>query len=225
MEQKAKRIGKLNIIDLIAIVLIVAVLALAAWKFIGKNGDGISYDRPQTKVTYQVKVEGVAPELYENCQAHLPSPLMASGALVGGQIEAVEKETYQVLDANGNWVTDPDHVTLIFTVTTTTPTAEVMTTKVGDQEVRIGKTVYSLGFFVMVDEDKLLARFDFFDEFRCFHLEGIKNVLGFLADFAGSASDSRYTELLFDIGIGQSAADGIRIRVLMTRYNRHVFHE
>ena len=38
-----------------------------------------------------MKVEGVAPELYENCQAHLPSPLMASGALVGGQIEAVEK--------------------------------------------------------------------------------------------------------------------------------------
>ena len=56
----------------------------------------------------------------------------------------VEKETYQVLDANGNWVTDPDHVTLIFTVTTTTPTAEVMTTKVGDQEVRIGKTDYIL---------------------------------------------------------------------------------
>ena len=84
MEQKAKRIGKLNIIDLIAIVLIVAVLALAAWKFIGKNGDSINYERPQTKVTYQVKVEGVAPELYENCQSHLPSPLMASGALVGG---------------------------------------------------------------------------------------------------------------------------------------------
>ena len=33
---------------------------------------------------------------------------------------------------------------LIFTVTTTTPTAEVMTTKVGDQEVRIGKTDYIL---------------------------------------------------------------------------------
>ena len=144
MEQKAKRIGKLNIIDLIAIVLIVAVLALAAWKFLGGNGDSINAEQAQTKVTYQVKVEGVAPELYENCQAHLPSPLMASGALVGGQIEAVEKETYQVLDANGNWVTDPDHVTLIFTVTTTTPTAEVMTTKVGDQEVRIGKTDYIL---------------------------------------------------------------------------------
>ena len=84
MEQKAKRIGKLNIIDLIAIVLIVAVLALAAWKFIVKHGDSICYDRPQTKVTYQVKVEGVAPELYENCQAHLPSPLMASVATAIG---------------------------------------------------------------------------------------------------------------------------------------------
>ena len=144
MEQKAKRIGKLNIIDLLAILLIAAVLVLAAWKFIGRNGDSIDYERPQTKVTYQVNVEGVAPELYENCLEHLPSPLMASGALVGGQIEAVEKQDYQVLDANGNWVTDPDHVTLIFTVTTTTPTAEVMTTKVGDQEVRIGKTDYIL---------------------------------------------------------------------------------
>ena len=128
----------------IAIVLIVAVLALAAWKFLGGNGDSINAEQAQTKVTYQVKVEGVAPELYDNCLKHLPSPLMASGALVGGQIESVEKMDYQVMDANGNWVTDPEHVTLLFTVTTTTPTADVMTTKVGDQEVRIGKTDYIL---------------------------------------------------------------------------------
>ena len=144
MEQKAKKIGKLNVIDLIAIVLIVAVLALAAWKFLGGNGDSINAEQAQTKVTYQVKVEGVAPELYDNCLKHLPSPLMASGALVGGQIESVEKMDYQVMDANGNWVTDPEHVTLLFTVTITTPTADVMTTKVGDQEVRIGKTDYIL---------------------------------------------------------------------------------
>ena len=61
MEQKANRIGKLNIIDLIAIVLIVAVLALAAWKFLGKNGDSIDAELAQTKVTYQVKVEGLGP--------------------------------------------------------------------------------------------------------------------------------------------------------------------
>ena len=69
---------------------------------------------------------------------------MASGELVGGQIEAVEQEPFYVLDGNGNWVEDPDHVTLLFTATTETPSGEVMTTKVGDQEVRIGKTDYIL---------------------------------------------------------------------------------
>ena len=39
---------------------------------------------------------------------------------------------------------DPDHVSLIFTAQTTTPSGDVMTTKVGDQEVRIGKTDYIL---------------------------------------------------------------------------------
>ena len=97
-----------------------------------------------TKVTYVVKAEGVPVELYESCQAHLPSPLMASGELVGGQIESVEKEPYYVLGPDGQWVEDPEHVTLYFTATTETPTGEVMTTKVGDQEVRIGKKDYIL---------------------------------------------------------------------------------
>ena len=32
MEQKAKRVGKFNIIDIIAVILIVAVVAFGAWK-------------------------------------------------------------------------------------------------------------------------------------------------------------------------------------------------
>ena len=96
------------------------------------------------KVTYVVKCEGVPAELYETCKAHLPSDLMASGALVGGQIESVEKEPYYVLGPDGQWVEDTEHVTLYFTATTETPAGEVMTTKVGDQEVRIGKTDYIL---------------------------------------------------------------------------------
>ena len=96
------------------------------------------------QVTYVVRAEGVPVELYENCLEHLPSPLMASGALVGGQIESVEKAPYYILGPDGQWVEDPDHVTLYFTATTETPAGEVMTTKVGDQEVRIGKTDYIL---------------------------------------------------------------------------------
>ena len=37
MEQKAKRVGKFNIIDIIAVILIVAVVAFGAWKLLGSN--------------------------------------------------------------------------------------------------------------------------------------------------------------------------------------------
>ena len=143
MEQKAKRIGKFNIVDIIAVVLILAVVVFAAYKLLGRD-DTVTAEREMTKVTYTVRVEGVAAELYDNCQAHMPSPLMASGALVGGQIESVEQVPYYILSPNGEWVEDPEHVTLYFTDTTETPTEAVMTTKVGDQEVRIGKTDYIL---------------------------------------------------------------------------------
>lgn len=144
MEQKAKRVGKFNIIDIIAVILIVAVVAFGAWKLLGSGGGTAAEDGGMVKVTYVVKCEGVPTELYETCQAHLPSPLMASGALVGGQIESVEMEPYYVLGPDGQWIEDPEHVTLLFTATTETPAGEVMTTKVGDQEVRIGKTDYIL---------------------------------------------------------------------------------
>lgn len=143
MEQNAKRVGKFNIIDIIAVILIVLVVLFAGYKLMNRGGS-TSAETPMTKVTYTVKVEGVPAELYDTCQKHLPSPLMASGELVGGQIESVEQEPFHVLDANGNWVNDPEHVTLLFTATTETPSGAVMTTKVGDQEVRIGKTDYIL---------------------------------------------------------------------------------
>ena len=38
MEQKAKRVGKFNIIDIIAVILIVAVVAFGAWKLLGSSG-------------------------------------------------------------------------------------------------------------------------------------------------------------------------------------------
>jgi len=138
MEQKAKRVGKFNIIDIIAVVLIVAMVVFVGMKLMSR-GSGQSAPVPMTKVTYVARAEGVPNEVYESCLEHLPSPLMASGALVGGQIESVEKVPYLVLGPDGQWVEDPDHVTLLFTATTQTPTGDVMMTKIGEQEVRIGR--------------------------------------------------------------------------------------
>ena len=143
MEQNAKRVGKFNIVDIIAVILIAAVVLFAAWKLLGPD-DSVSAERAMTDVTFVVRAEGVPAELYDNCREHLPSPLMASGALVGGEIVSVAQEPFYVLTAGGEWVEDPTHTTLLFTGKTTTPTAEVMTTQVGEQEVRIGKTDYIL---------------------------------------------------------------------------------
>lgn len=143
MEQQAKRIGKFNVIDILAVILIVLMAVFVGWKLTHRGGSE-GGETAMTKVTYVVRAENVPVEVYENSQKHLPSPLMASGELVGGEIVSVEKQPYYVLGADGEWVEDPYHVTLYFTATTETPTGKVMTTKVGDQEVRIGKKDYIL---------------------------------------------------------------------------------
>ena len=94
------------------------------------------------EITYVVRVQNVAAELYENSKENLPSPLMASGARLNGRIESVEATPWLELGPDGEWHEDPDHVNLYFTCTATVPREEVMTTKVGEQEVRIGKTDY-----------------------------------------------------------------------------------
>ena len=143
MEQKAKRVGKFNIIDIIAVLLILAVVVFAGYKLMNRGG-GSAGEVEKVKVTYVVRVENVAKELYDTCQAHLPSPLMASGSLVGGEIVSVETTPFYVLGPDGQWVEDPDHVNLYLTATTEVAGGAVMTTKVGDQEVRIGKKDYIL---------------------------------------------------------------------------------
>ena len=135
MEQKKRRF---NVVDLIAVVLILAIVAFAGVKLMNRGG-GTAVEQTKIPVTYLAKAEGVDARLYENCLEHLPSKMMASGALVGGEIVSVEKEPYMVMTPSGDWVEDPERVNLIFTATTTVNQEAVMTTKVGDQEIRIGK--------------------------------------------------------------------------------------
>jgi hypothetical protein len=139
MEQKAKR--KFNVIDIIVVVLIVAALAFVGYKFAHRGSGGAS----TVHINYTVRCEDVPNAVYENAKKHLPSQLMASGTLYDGHIKAVKEVPYYVLSGNGQWVEDPDHVTLIFDVDCNVPnTGTALTTKVGDQEVRVGKSDYTL---------------------------------------------------------------------------------
>lgn len=142
MNMETKR--KFNVIDVIAVILILAVLGFVGYRLASRNEGGSGGSTEMLHVTYVCKAEGVDAALYENCKQHLPSPLMASGQILNGQIESVEQEPYYTLDENGNWVEDPYHVNLYFTASIDVPDIAVQTTKVGDQEVRVGKTDYVL---------------------------------------------------------------------------------
>ena len=135
MEQKARK--RLNIIDIIAVAVILAAVAFVGYKVLGPGGETAAQE--VVKVTYKVKKEGVPAEMYENSKKHLPSKLMASGAFVGGEVVAVEEEPYYVLGPDGEWILDEAHTTLIFTAVTEVAKGNVMLTKVGEQEVRVGK--------------------------------------------------------------------------------------
>jgi len=138
MEMKQKR--KFNVVDVIVVVLVVLVLIFAAYKLLSNTEEESS----TVHISYTVKCEGVSEELYETCQKYLPSQLMASGQLFDGNIKSVSEKPYYVLSGNGEWVEDPNHVTLYFDVECNVPAGSVMTTKVGEQEVRVGKTDYIL---------------------------------------------------------------------------------
>lgn len=135
IDEKGKLFGKINIIDLLVILLVVVVAAVLGIKFLGSDDDVGVYE-PAAKLTYTVKVEGVERETYENvCQfvdakAGLKDQLMASGALLNGYVVDVSAADSAAEENEGK-------LDLIFTVEVI-PTDE-LSGSVGTQEVRIGK--------------------------------------------------------------------------------------
>ena len=87
IDEKGKLFGKLNIIDLIAIILIVAVAGLLGFKLMSNSG---GFAGEGQSVIYTVKVQGVDAKVYESIQGMLPSQLMASNEMLEGQVTSVE---------------------------------------------------------------------------------------------------------------------------------------
>ena len=145
-----KKKFKFNIIDIIVVVLVVLLAGVVLWKVAAPekpssaSSSDVTEETGKVHTTFVARAENVAAELYENVKEHIPSQLMASGVLYDGWVVAVEKKPYLVLAADGKWVEDPDHVTLLFTVEADVPDGDVMNTLVGTQEIRIGRPGYNL---------------------------------------------------------------------------------
>ena len=148
IDKKGKLFGKLNIIDLIAIVLIVAGGALLGMKLSGGQGIGLSGEGQP--VVYTVKVNNVEEAVYQNIQEELkngPSQLMASDQLLDVFVTKVEgtkiEETSAVVKdtdgtADGLVICEAGKYNLVFTIEGTVK--DNLSSELGTQEIRVGKT-------------------------------------------------------------------------------------
>lgn len=131
MEKKRR----FNIIDILVLVLIAAVVLFLGSKVLSRVQ---SQGSNTITLKYQVMYEGVSTDLYDAAAEHVPSQIMASGVLYDSYVTAVEKRDFYVYE-DGQWMVDPYHCTLVFTVEGNVANATVLTTEVGSQEVRVGK--------------------------------------------------------------------------------------
>ena len=143
IDEKGRLFGKINIVDLIVILVIVIAAVVVGMKFLGGSGSVINPTK--TPVRYTVLVEGVEPEVYENIQKYIPGQLMASGEMLDGHVVAVEAGEGRPHHAAVGTADGPPGVPvhrrkpdLILTIRC--PGVTCLTPAVGTQEVRVGKT-------------------------------------------------------------------------------------
>ena len=149
VDERGKLFGKLNIIDLLVILLLIVAVALIGWKVTRKDG---ASNASRTILTYTVEVEGVDQEVYEGSKAYVPGEsgigdqLMANGEMVDAYVTNVTAAPHEggltMTDVNGTTMTFPvegdDTLDLTFTIQANVVNS--VTNEVGTQEVRIGKS-------------------------------------------------------------------------------------
>ncbi len=144
MEEKSRRSGKFNVIDIIILLILVVGVAFVATKFLGNRGIN---QGAGTKIEYTVLVRGVNPDVCDTIMAYKDDnvQLMADAAPVDGYVTDISYAPHINYgeDAAGNAVVSVEEgenarVDMTFTIQATV--ASVVNNKVGTQEVRIGKS-------------------------------------------------------------------------------------
>ncbi len=145
-EKKKKRFGKLNVMDVVIILVVVALVAV----FLVKQLTKAPVETDVQDVTFTVVTEGLRKELYEDIAAHVPATLVASGSYTSGQVTAVESkpvEVQSIEQIHSNNLTqsvtvtpaaDEEFVTARFTVTAPMDLKD-LTMELSKQEIRTGR--------------------------------------------------------------------------------------
>ena len=146
IDEKGRLFGKINIVDLLVILVIVIAAVVLGMKFLKPGSTGtVGGGGTTTHVEYTVLVESVQPAVYESIvNNYIPSTLMASGELLDGQVTGVEAKPHAdnvTVSTSGDTVAfTADKGLLDLTFTVECNVSNPVTTEIGTQEVRVGKS-------------------------------------------------------------------------------------
>lgn len=137
-EKKPGRKLPFNVVDVIILVIVAAALFFGVRKL---QSSGMMDQKTAYHITYTVLCEEQPVELYENLLPYIPGQVMASGEMYDATILSVERQPWLVC-SDGQWVEDPRHENLIFTMEATLREGSVRTNSLGKQELRVGRSDY-----------------------------------------------------------------------------------
>ena len=127
IDEKGRLFGKINLIDLLVVILIVAVIAAVAWKLGGRKA-AAAVTGSAKKAVYTVEIEDVPADIAAYAETQTGKSLVNDSKVIAASITDVRSETYNA---------DNGHQTLFITVEADASfTGNVY--KVGPQEVRVG---------------------------------------------------------------------------------------
>lgn len=149
VDEKGKLFGKLNIIDLLVIIFIIAAVAVVGVKLLG-GGDDTSAS--STRLTYTVHVTARDAELVERVAEYVDTAtgkrdqLMAGGSMLNAYVVDywTEPTQYNRLSNGSVEIYDAEEaaaiglVDIFFVIEANV--SSTVTNEVGTQEVRVGKT-------------------------------------------------------------------------------------
>ena len=141
-----KLFGKINIIDLLVLLLVAAAAVFLGMRM-GNRNSTPSNAPTTSRIRFEVKVPRIDPEVYEAAKARIDAgetQLVAGESLIDGyvlDIRAVPQYT-TVANADGQYVSteDPYYLNVYFTVEAAV--SNPITNLVATQETRIGATVW-----------------------------------------------------------------------------------
>ena len=151
MFKDGKLFGKLNVIDLLVIIIAVAVVAAVALKLTGKTARQ-GQEAAGVDVVYTVKASGIEPQVAKSIQEFITTAqtqgkpgdqLMSGGHMVDAYVTQVESAPSQsnlflTWGENGQAVASAgERVDLTFTIVG--KAEDATSTLVGTQEVRVGR--------------------------------------------------------------------------------------